>query len=315
MEDVTDPSFRLMCRGFGADLVYTEFVSADALVRNVKKTQQKLMVSDAERPVVIQIYGKDVAAMRDAALMAEEAKPDIIDINFGCPVRKIAGKGAGAGLLRDIPRMLEITQSVVDAVALPVTVKTRLGWDDSSKPIVGLAEQLQDAGAKALAIHGRTREQMYKGTSDWSLIGEVKRNPRMHIPIIGNGDISNGEEAKKAFETYGVDAIMIGRACIGAPWIFKEVRDYLDGKEVYLLSYKEKLDVLKKQIQNNVAWLEEKRGILHSRRHIAVSPLFKGLKDFRAMRVALLRANTQQEVFELLDEVLFKYGSDPANLM
>ena len=232
MEDVTDSSFRLMCKEFGADMVYTEFISSDALIRNVSKTQQKLIISDKERPVAIQIYGREVDTMVEAARICAEANPDILDINFGCPVKKVAGKGAGAGMLRDIPRMIRITKAVVDAISIPVTVKTRLGWDCESKIIVDLAERLQDCGIAALTIHGRTRSQMYTGEADWTLIGKVKENIRMHIPIIGNGDVTTPQIAKDKFDKYGVDAIMVGRASIGCPWIFKEIKEFLKSSSV-----------------------------------------------------------------------------------
>ena len=304
MEDVTDPAFRLMCKRFGADMVYTEFVSSDALVRSVNSTTRKLNISDEERPVAIQIYGKNTDAMVEAARMVEEAHPDVIDLNFGCPVKKVAGKGAGAGLLRDIPKMLEITRSVVDAVKLPVTVKTRLGWDDNSKIIVDLAEQLQDCGIAALTIHGRTRAQMYTGDADWTLIGKVKENPRMRIPIIGNGDITTPERAKECFEKYGVDAVMIGRASFGRPWIFKEVKHYLQtGELLPPLSAEWRLDVLKQEVLDSVNLLDERRGILHVRRHIAASPLFKGIPNFRETRIAMLRAETKEDLFQIFDQL------------
>ena len=304
MEDVTDPAFRLMCKRFGADMVYTEFVSSDALVRSVNSTTRKLNISDEERPVAIQIYGKNTDAMVEAARMVEEAHPDVIDLNFGCPVKKVAGKGAGAGLLRDIPKMLEITRSVVDAVKLPVTVKTRLGWDDNSKIIVDLAEQLQDCGIAALTIHGRTRAQMYTGDADWTLIGKVKENPRMHIPIIGNGDITTPERAKECFDKYGVDAVMIGRASFGRPWIFKEVKHYLQtGELLPPLSAEWRLEVLKQEVLDSVNLLDERRGILHVRRHIAASPLFKGIPNFRETRIAMLRAETKEDLFQIFDQL------------
>ena len=304
MEDVTDPAFRLMCKRFGADMVYTEFLSSDALVRSVNSTTRKLNISDEERPVAIQIYGKNTDAMVEAARMVEEAHPDVIDLNFGCPVKKVAGKGAGAGLLRDIPKMLEITRSVVDAVKLPVTVKTRLGWDDNSKIIVDLAEQLQDCGIAALTIHGRTRAQMYTGDADWTLIGKVKENPRMHIPIIGNGDITTPERAKECFDKYGVDAVMIGRASFGRPWIFKEVKHYLQtGGLLPPLSAEWRLDVLKQEVLDSVNLLDERRGILHVRRHIAASPLFKGIPNFRETRIAMLRAETKEDLFQIFDQL------------
>ena len=304
MEDVTDPAFRLMCKRFGADMVYTEFVSADALIRSVSKTEQKLNISDEERPVVIQIYGRDVATMVEAAKIVEQARPDIIDLNFGCPVKRVAGKGAGAGMLQNVPLMLEITRAVVDAVKLPVTVKTRLGWDANSKIIVTLAEQLQDCGISALTIHGRTRSQMYTGEADWTLIGETKNNPRIHIPIIGNGDITTPQRAKECFERYGVDAIMIGRASFGRPWIFKEVKHYLEtGKELPPLSAEWRLDVLRQEVIDSINLLDERRGILHVRRHLAASPLFNGIPNFRDTRIAMLRAETKDELFSILEEV------------
>jgi nifR3 family TIM-barrel protein len=304
MEDVTDPAFRLMCKRFGADMVYTEFVSSDALVRSVNSTMRKLNISDEERPVAIQIYGKNTDAMVEAARMVEEAKPDVIDLNFGCPVKKVAGKGAGAGLLRDIPKMLEITHAVVEAVHLPVTVKTRLGWDDSNKIIVNLAEQLQDCGIAALTIHGRTRAQMYTGEADWTLIGKVKENPRMQIPIIGNGDITTPERAKECFDKYGVDAVMIGRASFGRPWIFKEVKHFLQtGEPLPPLSAEWRLNVLRQEVLDSVNLLDERRGILHVRRHIAASPLFKGIPNFRETRIAMLRAETVEDLFQIFDRL------------
>lgn len=302
MEDVTDPAFRLMCKRFGADMVYTEFVSADALIRSVTKTEQKLRISDEERPVAIQIYGRDVATMVEAARIVEQAKPDVLDLNFGCPVKRVAGKGAGAGMLQNIPLMLEITRAVVDAVKVPVTVKTRLGWDESHKVIVDLAEQLQDCGIQALTIHGRTRAQMYTGEADWTLIGEVKNNPRMHIPIIGNGDITTAERARECFDRYGVDGIMIGRASFGRPWVFKEVKHYLTtGELLPPLSAAWRLDVLRQQVEDSVRLLDERRGILHVRRHLAASPLFKGIPNFRDTRIAMLRAETKEELYRIFE--------------
>ena len=302
MEDVTDPAFRLMCKRFGADMVYTEFVSADALIRSVTKTEQKLRISDEERPVAIQIYGRDVATMVEAARIVEQARPDVLDLNFGCPVKRVAGKGAGAGMLQNIPLMLEITRAVVDAVKVPVTVKTRLGWDESHKVIVDLAEQLQDCGIQGLTIHGRTRAQMYTGEADWTLIGEVKNNPRMHIPIIGNGDVTTAERARECFDRYGVDAIMIGRASFGRPWVFKEVKHYLTtGELLPPLSAQWRLDVLRQQVEDSVRLLDERRGILHVRRHLAASPLFKGIPNFRETRIAMLRAETQEELYHIFE--------------
>lgn len=304
MEDVTNPSFRLLCKQYGADMVYTEFISADALIRNVQRTEQKLHISQDERPVAIQLYGREPDAMAEAARIAETAQPEIIDLNFGCPVKKVAGKGAGAGLLRDIPKMLAITKSVVNAVSIPVTVKTRLGWDDSSRIIVELAEQLQDCGIAALTIHGRTRAQMYTGNADWQLIGEVKNNPRMHIPIIGNGDVTTPERAKECFDKYGVDAVMVGRACIGKPWIFQEIRHYLQtGEHIPQIPFAEQLSILKDQVERSIDWLDERRGILHIRRHLAATPLFKGIPNFKDTRIAMLRATTKDELFAIFNAV------------
>ena len=293
MEDVTDIGFRLLCKRFGAAMVYTEFVSAEALIRDVKSTISKLTISDMERPVGIQIYGRDVEAMVEAAKIVEQAGPDLIDLNFGCPVKKVAGKGAGAGMLQNIPKMLEITQKVVDAVKLPVTVKTRLGWNHEQLIITTLAEQLQDCGIQGLTIHGRTRSQMYTGNADWTLIGEVKRNPRIHIPIIGNGDIHSLDEADIAFDTYGVDAVMIGRATFGCPWIFS--RETLD--------FNDKLDILEELLRINVERIDEKRGILHTRRHLAATPIFKGIPNFRQTRIAMLRAETMPDLLSILEDV------------
>lgn len=312
MEDVTDIGFRLLCRRLGASMVYSEFVAADALVRMVNKSLEKLTVCDAERPVAIQIYGKDPIAVRDAAqIVVERAHPDVLDINFGCPVKRVAGKGAGAGLLQDVPRMLEITRAVVNAVDVPVTAKTRLGWDAEHKIIVPLAEQLQDCGIQALTIHGRTRAQMYTGETDWTLIGEVKRNPRMHIPIIGNGDITSAEGAVRAFNDYGVDAVMVGRATFGRPWIFKELHDALHEGDhsvdhVIPSQYAPMtpdwmLDVLKEQVRQSVERIDEYRGILHVRRHLAATPLFKGLPNFRQTRINMLRADTVAELFDIME--------------
>ena len=304
MEDVTDIGFRLLCKQMGADLVYSEFVSSDALIRGVNRSIEKLQVCDEERPVAIQIYGRFVEAMRDAAqIVVEQAHPDILDINFGCPVKRVAGKGAGAGMLQNIPLMLEITRAVVDAVpGTPVTAKTRLGWDQQHLIITDLAEQLQDCGIQALTIHGRTRNQMYTGEADWTLIGQVKQNPRIHIPIIGNGDITTPERARECFERYGVDAIMVGRATFGRPWIFREIRNYLDDRQE-MLTTDWKLDVLRQQVLTSVERLGEYRGILHSRRHLAASPLFKGIPNFRETRIRMLRSETVEDLFHILDAV------------
>ncbi len=370
MEDVTDPAFRALCKRYGADRVYTEFVNADALVRDIASTTRKLTIHDAERPVAIQIYGREPEAMADAARIVEQAHPDFIDINFGCPVKKVAGKGAGAGLLKDVPKMLEITRAVVNAVHTPVTAKTRLGWDESdllprvnplglnrsvsvsglsaiavcqrsglsgeaglkSTFIVDLAEALQDCGIQELAIHGRTRSQMYRGEADWTLIGEVKNNPRMRIPIIGNGDVSTPERAKECFDRYGVDAIMVGRATFGAPWLFAEMKEYLSGNSVCQSegrsgshleavctlsaapprSMADKVAVLKEHVLASIAWCgnDERKGIVHSRRHFAASPVFKGLADFKQTRIALLRAETVAEVFAIMDNIVAHWGDN-----
>jgi len=332
MEDVTDPAFRMLCKRYGADRVYTEFVNADALVRDIASTTRKLIIHDEERPVAIQIYGRDPESMADAARIVETAHPDFIDINFGCPVKKVAGKGAGAGLLRDVPKMLEITRAVVNAVHTPVTCKTRLGWDEKSlylddgKPfIVDLAERLQDCGIQELAIHGRTRSQMYTGSADWTLIGEVKNNPRIRIPIIGNGDVCTPERARECFERYGVDAIMIGRATFGAPWLFAEMKEALSNSscsersnsetvlqrsgltaEFIPRSMEEKVAVLKEHVLSSIQWCgnDERKGIVHSRRHFAASPVFKGLPDFKQTRIALLRAETLDDVFRIMDYIV-----------
>lgn len=305
MEDVTDIGFRKLCKRYGAAMVYTEFVSAEALVRSIQSTLNKLTISDEERPVGIQIYGRDVESMVEAARIVEQAHPDIIDLNFGCPVKKVAGKGAGAGMLRNIPLMLEITREVVKAVHTPVTVKTRLGWDANNLIIVELAEQLQDCGIQALTIHGRTRSQMYTGEADWTLIGEVKNNPRMHIPIIGNGDITSPEDAKQAFNRYGVDAVMVGRATFGRPWIFKEMKDYLErdteDDKTDELTTDDKIDILEEQLRINVERIDEYRGILHTRRHLAASPIFKGIPNFRSTRIEMLRAETVDQLVGILE--------------
>lgn len=334
MEDVTDIGFRMLCKRFGAAMVYTEFVSAEALVRSIKSTVSKLTISEDERPVGIQIYGRDLDAMVEAAKIVEEARPDVIDLNFGCPVKKVAGKGAGAGMLRNIPLMLEITREVVKTVKIPVTVKTRLGWDCNNIIITELAEQLQDCGIQALTIHGRTRSQMYTGEADWTLIGEVKNNPRIHIPIIGNGDIKTPEQAREAFNRYGVDAVMVGRATFGCPWIFKEMKEYIfrmentcikDGAEQQSsslsslpsplstfspLTLDDKIDILEEQLRINVERIDEYRGILHTRRHLASSPIFKGIPDFRQTRIAMLRAETVADLTAILEECRVRLKPD-----
>lgn len=338
MEDVTDPAFRALCKRYGADRVYTEFVNADALVRDIASTTRKLTISDAERPVAIQIYGREPDAMADAARIVEEAHPDFIDINFGCPVKKVAGKGAGAGLLRDVPKMLEITRAVVNAVHTPVTAKTRLGWDEAdlhprvnplglNTPslegrggegffIVELAEALQDCGITELAIHGRTRSQMYRGEADWTLIGEVKNNPRIHIPIIGNGDVCTPERVRECFDRYGVDAVMVGRATFGAPWLFAEMRAALSPESPdnpdFPVTMSDKVAVLKEHVLSAIQWCgnDERKGIVHSRRHFAASPVFKGLDNFKQTRIALLRAETVSEVFAIMDSIVAQWGDN-----
>ena len=292
MEDVTDIGFRMLCKRFGAAMVYTEFVSAEALVRDVKSTVKKLTISDEERPVGIQIYGRDTEAMVEAAKIVEQAGPDVIDLNFGCPVKKVAGKGAGAGMLQNIPKLLEITAKVVDAVRLPVTVKTRLGWNHGQLIITTLAEQLQQCGIQALTIHGRTRSQMYTGQADWTLIGEVRHNPLIHIPIIGNGDIKSLDDADRAFDEYGVDAVMIGRATFGCPWLFSRRE----------LSLDEKIDILEEQLRINVERIDEYRGILHTRRHLAATPVFKGIPNFRETRIRMLRAEKKDDLLAILEQ-------------
>ena len=307
MEDVTDPSFRLICREMGAKMVYTEFVSAEALIRNINSTTRKLQINEAERPVAIQIYGRDVDAMIEAAKIVEDAKPELIDINFGCPVKKVAGKGAGAGMLRDIPKLLHITREVVKAVKLPVTVKTRLGWDCENKIICDLGPMLQDCGISALTVHGRTRSQMYIGEADWTLIGKLKEDPRMTIPIIGNGDITSAQKAADYFDRYGVDGIMVGRGAIGAPWIFREIDQYLTTGEITPVSATEKINILRRQIQESIDRIDEYRGILHIRRHLAATPLLKGIPNFKETRIRMLRADTLDELSKILDEIEEKY--------
>ncbi|MBR6251884.1 MAG: tRNA dihydrouridine synthase DusB [Bacteroidales bacterium] len=312
MEDVTDQPFRRLCKHWGADLMYTEFISADAVVRDVDSTLRKTIISPEERPVGIQIYGKEIEPMVEAAKRVAEIGPDVLDINFGCPVKKIASKGAGAGMLRDIPKMVAMTKAIVDAVGskVPVTVKTRLGWDESTKFVVDTAERLQDVGIEAITIHGRTRAQMYTGEADWTLIGEVKNNPRMHIPVIGNGDITSGSQAREYFNRYGVDGIMIGRASIGHPWIFEEVKHYLrTGEELPAITIREQTQRLANQLDDTLAWIgDERRAILHIRRHLAVS--FKGLADFRQLKIRLLRADSIAEVKTCLEEIAARYSNN-----
>jgi nifR3 family TIM-barrel protein len=306
MEDVTDPSFRFICKRFGADMVYTEFIPSDGLIRDAKKSLKKLEIMDVERPIGIQFYGHLIDSMVEAAKIAEEAKPDLIDINFGCPVKKIANRGAGAGMLCNIPLMVEMTKAIVDAVRLPVTVKTRLGWDENSKNIVEIAEKLQDVGIRALTIHGRTRVQLYKGNADWTLIGQVKNNPRMKIPIIGNGDIVTPQAAREAFDRYGVDGIMIGRATIGKPWIFEEIRHFINtGELLPPLTLREKVELARLQFRKSLEVKGIPRGIFEMRRHF--SNYFKGLSDFREIRMKLLTSLDIEQIEKLLDHILITY--------
>ena len=306
MEDVTNPPFRKFCMKYGADWLYSEFVSADALVRSVNKSLKKLTIDETERPVTIQIYGRFIDSMVEAAKIVEEVRPDFIDINFGCPVKRVAQKGAGAGMLKDIPLMVEMTRQIVQAVKIPVTAKTRLGWDCEHIIIEDIAERLQDVGIQALAIHGRTRSQMY---SDWEPIARVKNNPRIKIPILGNGDITSPEKAKEAFERYGVDGVMIGRATIGHPWIFKQIRHYFETGELLPdLSVKEQIEVIKEQILLSVEWIDEVRGLLHMRRHMA--SMFKGLPHFRDLRIRMLQAPTIDVLWEVFDEIEKRYSDD-----
>jgi len=307
MEDITDPSFRMVCKMQGADVMYTEFISADGLIRDGEKSVRKLDIYDFERPIGIQLYGHLIDAMVEAAYMAEEARPELIDINFGCPVRKIANRGAGAGMLKNIPLMLEMTKAIVDAVKLPVTVKTRLGWDDESKNIVEIAERLQDTGIKALTIHGRTRAQLYKGEADWTLIGAVKNNTRMNIPIIGNGDIDGPLKAKEMFDRFGVDGIMIGRATVGRPWIFRDIRHYLDTGDILPEpSVSEKADLALLHLDKSLEFKEGRRAIYEMRRHL--SNYFKGLPHFKETRLKLLTATEVDDIKMIINEIRQKWG-------
>jgi tRNA-dihydrouridine synthase B len=307
MEDITDPSFRMVCKVLGADVMYTEFISSDGLIRDGRKSVRKLDIYDYERPIGIQLYGHLTEAMVEAALLAEEANPELIDINFGCPVRKIANRGAGAGMLRNIPMMIEMTKAIVKAVKLPVTVKTRLGWDDESKNIVEVAEQLQDIGIKALTIHGRTRAQLYKGTADWTLIGSIKNNQRMKIPIIGNGDIDGPVRAKEMFDRFGVDGIMIGRATVGRPWIFRDIRHYLTtGELLPEPTINEKADIALLHLDNSLKFKEGKRAIFEMRRHL--SNYFKGVPHFKETRLKLLTSTEVNDIKIIIGEIKQKWG-------
>jgi tRNA-dihydrouridine synthase B len=307
MEDVTDPSFRFLCKQFGADMMYTEFINADGLIRDARTSVAKLDIFDYERPIGIQLYGHEIDSMVEATRVATSANPDVIDINFGCPVKKIANRGAGSGMMRDVPKMVEMTRQVVNATKTPVTVKTRLGWDESSKNIFEIAERLQDVGIKALTIHGRTRSQLYKGEADWALIGDVKNNPRMIIPIIGNGDIDSPEKAKLAFENFGVDGIMIGRATYGRPWIFKEIKHFLEtGEKLKPFTILEKVELAKYHLAKSLEIKGEKTGIFELRRHLTC--YFKGLPHFKEMRLKLVTTMNPLEISSLLDQISEKYA-------
>ena len=307
MEDVTDPSFRYMCKRFGADVVTTEFISSDGLIRDAWKSRAKLNIDEGERPVGIQIYGHLIEPMVEAARIAETANPDFIDINFGCPMKKIAGRGAGSGMMRDVPLMVEMTRQIVEAVKKPVTVKTRLGWDEESKNIEEIALRLQDVGIAALTIHGRTRAQMYRGEADWSLIGKIKNDPRIQIPIIGNGDIDSAEKAKEYFDRYGVDGIMIGRATYGRPWIFREVKHYLNtGELLPQPSVVERVEIAKEHLRKSLEVKGERVGILELRRHL--TNYFKGLPDFKQTRLKLVTSYDPEEICSTLDYIADQWG-------
>lgn len=307
MEDVTDPSFRYMCKHFGADMMYTEFVNADGLIRDAGSTLDKLTLFDYERPIGIQLYGHIIDSMVEAAKIATRANPDVIDINFGCPVKKIANRGAGSGMMRDVPKMVEMTRRIVNATHLPVTVKTRLGWDDNSKNITEIAERLQDVGIKALTIHGRTRAQLYRGKADWTLIGEVKNNPRIAIPIIGNGDIDGPEKAEEMLKRYGVDGLMIGRATYGRPWIFREIKHYFKhGSPMPPLSIREKVAIARLHFSKSLEHKGERTGIFEMRRHF--SSYFKGIPHFKEIRLQLVTSTDPEEIYRLLDRIAEQFG-------
>jgi nifR3 family TIM-barrel protein len=308
MEDVTYKSFRWMCKKFGADVMYTEFISSEALVRDIEKTKKKMHLFEFDRPVAIQIYGHNIESMVRAAQVAEEFQPDFLDINFGCPMKKIVRHGAGSAMLKDLPKMQQMAAEIVKAVRIPVTAKTRLGWTESDKPIAEAAERLQDAGIQALAIHGRTRVQLYTGVADWTLIGKVKNNPKIQIPIIGNGDINSGKKAKQLLDETGVDALMVGRGAIGRPWLFREIKHYLaTGNELSQPSVSEVVETLKEQLRLNLEWRDNERsGILMMRRHFA--KYFPGLPNFRELKIKLLRAETNAEVHTILEKIVEEYG-------
>jgi nifR3 family TIM-barrel protein len=311
MEDVSDPPFRAVCKEGGADLMYTEFISSEGLIRDAAKSRQKLDIFEYERPVGIQLFGGDIGNMVESAQIASEVNPDLIDINYGCPVKAVACRGAGAALLQDIPKMVKMTADIVKCTSLPVTVKTRLGWDDNTKNIIEVAERLQDIGIQALTVHGRTRVQMYKGSADWTLIGKIKENPRMHIPIFGNGDIDSPQKALEYKNTYGVDGVMIGRAAIGYPWIFNEIKHYLKhGERPLPPDMAERIRVTRKHLEFSLRWKGDRLGIFEMRRHY--TNYFKGITDFKPFRARLVEADTENEVYAILDEVVEKYASIPA---
>jgi len=308
MEDITDPSFRMVCKQYGADFMYTEFISSDGLIRNGDKSIRKLNIYEFERPIGIQLYGHLIDAMTEAAIIAEEKKPELIDINFGCPVKKIANRGAGAGMLRNLPLMIEMSSAIVKSVKLPVTVKTRLGWDDDNKNILEVTKRLQDAGIQAITIHGRTRAQLYKGSADWTLIGEVKNNPVIKIPVIGNGDIDSPVKAKDMFDRYGVDGIMIGRAAVGRPWIFRDIRHYLNtGELLPEPTVKEKADLALYHFNLSLEHKEGKKAIYEMRRHF--SNYFKGLPNFKETRLRLLTCQEEDEIKSIIMEISQKWGN------
>lgn len=302
MEDVSDPPFRALCKRFGADMMYTEFISSEGLIRDAAKSVQKLDIYEDERPVGIQIFGSELESMKEAAEIVEKTNPDVLDINFGCPVKKVAGKGAGAGILRDIPKMVRLTKAIVESTDLPVTVKTRLGWDDNTKYILEVAERLQDVGIKAISIHGRTRKQMYKGEADWTLIGEVKNNPRIHIPVFGNGDVDSPEKAVEMKNRYGVDGIMIGRASIGYPWVFREIKHYMTtGEHLPGPTMQERVEVCREHLRRAIKWKGERLGLVETRRHY--SNYFKGIPNFKDHRMVLVTSDSSEDVFAKLDEI------------
>ena len=306
MEDVSDPPFRALCKEHGADVLYTEFISSEGLIRDAKKSTMKLDIYDFERPIGIQIFGYQIESMRLATEICEKANPEFIDINYGCPVKKVANKGAGAGILKDIPKMVAMTKEIVDTTNLPVTVKTRLGWDENTKYIVEVAERLQDVGIQAISIHGRTREQMYKGNADWTLIGEVKNNPRMHIPVFGNGDVSTPKQAVELKKKYGVDGIMIGRAAIGYPWIFKEIKHYLDtGTHLTPPSITDRVAACKQHLKHSIEWKGKVLGIAEMKRHY--TNYFKGIPHFKDYRIKMVTSNCENEIEELLNKVIVNF--------